>query len=70
MDDDNSLHEKPAEFFTQLSASPGYCDAQSILPIDEDRSYVCHCTCGRWDTTAPSRERGLEMAREHTAATA
>jgi hypothetical protein len=67
MADDNSLHEKPAEFMSALKDHAGYCDAQSILPADGH--YVCHCTCGGWDVTASSREEGLAMARAHTAQT-
>jgi hypothetical protein len=65
--DDNSLQEKPAEFMSALRDNAGYCDAQSILPVDDH--YACHCTCGAWDITAPTREEGLALARAHTTAT-
>lgn len=64
--DDSSLHEKSFEFFEGFSASPGYCDAQSVVPRGDSDGYACHCSCGAWDVTAPSREEGLELAREHT----
>jgi hypothetical protein len=66
--DESALHEKPAEFFEGFVASPGFCDAQSVIPVDDH--YSCHCSCGAWDVEAPTREEGLELARAHTRATA
>jgi len=63
--DESALHEKPAEFLAALRDHAGVCDAQSILPADDH--YVCHCTCGRWDVSAATREEGLALARAHTA---
>lgn len=63
--DESSLHEKPAEFMT--GPTPGVCEAQSVLP-DGDH-FRCHCSCGGWDTTAATREEGLELARQHTRST-
>ncbi|MFZ2175037.1 MAG: hypothetical protein WAW17_13610 [Rhodococcus sp. (in: high G+C Gram-positive bacteria)] len=65
--DDSSLYDLPTEFFAGFAAAAGYCDAQSILPVDD--RYVCHCSCGRWDLTAASRDEGLALARAHTQAT-
>lgn len=62
--DDTSLHEKPSEFFEGFTPSPGYCDAQSVVPGED--GYRCHCSCGAWDLVAPTREEGLRLAREHT----
>lgn len=67
MSDENSLHEKPAEFMSALKDNAGHCDAQSILPAGDH--YACHCTCGSWDVVAPTREEGLALARAHTAGT-
>jgi hypothetical protein len=69
MSDDSALYEFPSEFLSSLAhAERGYCDAQSILPVDG--RYACHCTCGAWDTTADTLDEGVEMARKHTAETA
>jgi hypothetical protein len=67
MSDSNSLHEKPAEFFTAMGEARGTCDAQAVLP-DGDH-YVASCSCGAWRVLAPSREAGLALAREHTGST-
>jgi len=66
---DSVLYDLPGEFFVSLasSASDGYCDAQSILPLEG--RYVCHCTCGRWDIVVDTSDQGLELARRHTAPT-
>jgi hypothetical protein len=67
-DDDSALYEFPADFMTSLAqAERGYCDAQSVLPVDDH--YVCHCTCGAWDTTSATLNEGVELARKHTAET-
>jgi hypothetical protein len=64
---DSVLYDKPTEFIAEIAstASDGYCDAQSILPLDG--RYACHCTCGRWDVMAETRDEGLALARQHTA---
>lgn len=66
--EDSVLYDLPTEFFADMAASHGYCDAQSILPFEG--KYVCHCTCGSWDIEAPTRDEGLTLARQHTAETA
>jgi hypothetical protein len=65
-EEDSAFEETPQEYFEKFFTNTGYCDAQSILP--RDGRYVCHCTCGSWDTVAEDRETGLELAREHTRA--
>jgi hypothetical protein len=62
--DEAVFEESPQEFFRENFTNTGYCDAQSILPIDG--KYRCHCTCGNWDIIADDRESGLAAAREHT----
>lgn len=64
MEEDNPLFDFPAEFLSTVTTADGECEAQSILP--EDDHYVGHCTCGRWDVTAPSLAEGVEQARRHT----
>jgi hypothetical protein len=65
MSEDNSLHEKPAEFFTAMAQASGTCDAQAVLPVDDH--YEASCSCGAWRVDVPSREVGLNLARKHTA---
>jgi hypothetical protein len=64
MSDDNSLHEKPAEFWTAMGEARGTCDAQAVLPVDDH--YEASCSCGAWRSDAPTREAGLALARAHT----
>jgi len=66
--EDSVLYDLPAEFFADMAAATGYCDAQSILPVEG--RYLCHCTCGSWDVEASTRDEGLTLARAHTAETA
>jgi hypothetical protein len=68
MSDDNSLHEKPAEFFTAMGQAQGTCDAQAVLPVEDH--YEATCSCGAWSAEAPTREAGLALAREHTGSAA
>jgi hypothetical protein len=63
--EDSVLYDLPTEFFADMAAASGFCDAQSILPVEG--RYLCHCTCGRWDVEAPTRDEGLALARVHTA---
>ncbi|ARE37821.1 hypothetical protein A0W34_30335 (plasmid) [Rhodococcus sp. BH4] len=65
--EDSILYDLPTEFFADMAASSGYCDAQSILPVEG--KYLCHCTCGAWDIETPDRDTGLALARAHTAQT-
>ena len=65
MEEDNPLFDFPSEFLSSVATADGVCEAQSILPRDDH--YVGHCTCGRWDVTAPSLQEGVDMARAHTA---
>jgi hypothetical protein len=62
---DNVMHDSPTEFLHDVTNSDGRCVAQSVIPRD-DGSYVCACSCERWETVAPSREEGLRLARMHT----
>ena len=64
MSDDNLLYDSPVEFMTEAANSDG-CMAQSVIPVAEGK-YVCHCSCGTWNITAPSRDEGLRLARVHT----
>ena len=61
---DDIFGERPQEFFQANFLTNGYCDAQTILPVDGH--YECHCTCGRWDVVADDEPAGLALAREHT----
>jgi hypothetical protein len=67
-DDDEPLYETPAEFMSALALVTGVCNGQSIIRAAGGGRYFVHCTCG-WDTTAPNRETGLAMARQHTDST-
>lgn len=62
--DDSSIYDLPQEFLADIADASGYCDAQSVLPRGDH--YICHCTCGFWDVTAPTRDEGLRLARLHT----
>jgi hypothetical protein len=64
MTDDNSLHEKPAEFLQAMTQAAGTCDAQAVLPAGDH--YEVSCSCGAWRTEASSRQEGLTLARRHT----
>jgi hypothetical protein len=63
--DDNVLYDSPTEFLHEVAEKSGLCVAQSVIPLP-DGSYVCACSCERWELTAPSRQEGLRLAREHT----
>ena len=63
-DEDNSLHEKPGEFLSNVANSGGRCDGQIIMPSDDH--YTCYCTCGDWRIETHSAEEGLYQARVHT----
>jgi hypothetical protein len=63
--DDTVLYDSPTEFLHEVAEKTGHCVAQSVIPRD-DGSYVCACSCERWEVTAPSRAEGLRLAREHT----
>ncbi|WP_236792039.1 hypothetical protein [Amycolatopsis sp. GM8] len=62
---DNLLHDSPTEFLHEVANHQGECVAQSVIPRD-DGVYVVACSCEKWETTAPSREEGLRLARRHT----
>lgn len=64
MSDENVMYDSPVEFMAAAANSDG-CMAQSVIPIAEGE-YQCRCSCGTWETTAPSREEGLRLARAHT----
>ena len=63
--DDSVLYDSPTEFLHELATAGGACVAQSVVP-QGDGTYVCACSCTAWETTAPSREAGLTLARLHT----
>ncbi|SHN40025.1 hypothetical protein [Cryptosporangium aurantiacum] len=65
MSDDNVMYDSPLEFMHEVAEKKGECVAQSVLPLG-DGTYRCACSCENWDVIAPDREKGLEMAREHT----
>lgn len=65
---DNIMYDSPTEFLHDVAGNEGRCMAQSVIP-QPDGEYACACSCERWDITAPSREEGLRLAREHTAET-
>ncbi|WP_067650614.1 hypothetical protein [Nocardia harenae] len=64
---DSVLYDLPGEFVSSMAEASGYCDTQAVLPKGDH--YIAFCTCGRWDTTVPTRAEGLELARAHTAET-
>lgn len=66
-DEDSALHESPLEFVHSLAEITGFCEAQSILPVEV--RYAGHCTCGGWDIVVDSHDECLELARRHTAET-
>jgi hypothetical protein len=68
MSDESALHEAPLEFINSLAEVTGYCEAQSILPVNG--RYVGHCTCGGWDVVVDGHDECLALARKHTAETA
>jgi len=59
------MYDSPTEFLHDVASAGGRCVAQSVIP-KEDGTYVCACSCQRWEITAPTREEGLRLAREHT----
>ncbi|WP_328439420.1 hypothetical protein OHA71_24105 [Streptomyces sp. NBC_00444] len=62
---DNVMYDSPTEFLHEVAGSGNRCMAQSVIPRD-DGSYLCACSCERWEVVAPSREEGLRLARRHT----
>jgi hypothetical protein len=62
---DNVMYDSPTEFLHEVSQATGVCAAQSVIP-QEGGDYMCACSCGRWQTSAPTRQEGLRLAREHT----
>jgi hypothetical protein len=62
------MYDSPTEFLHEVAEHEGVCVAQSVIPTEEG-DYRCACSCEQWDVTAPSREEGLRLAREHTAET-
>ena len=65
MSDDNVMYDTPLEFMSEVAEHSGQCAAQSVIPMD-DGTYICGCSCERWEITAPSRDEGLRLARQHT----
>lgn len=65
MSDDNVMYDSPTEFLHEAAQHAGECVAQSVIPQDGG-TYRCACSCGHWETRAPSRDEGLRLAREHT----
>jgi hypothetical protein len=65
MSDDNVMYDSPTEFLHDIAQHAGMCVAQSVIP-DSDGTYLCACSCERWEVTAPNREEGLRLARRHT----
>lgn len=63
-DEESGLNEKPLEFFMAAAGTGGYHDGQAVIPVDDH--YRAFCTCGEWETTAPTQEEGLRQARIHT----
>ena len=59
------MYDSPTEFLHGVAESNGACVAQSVIPNAEGR-YTVACSCERWETTAPTREEGLRLARVHT----
>jgi len=62
---DNVMHDSPTEFLHEVTQTTGVCAAQSVIPREDD--YLCACSCGQWQTSAPTRQEGLRLARLHTA---
>ncbi|UIJ63099.1 hypothetical protein LWP59_16425 [Amycolatopsis acidiphila] len=62
---DNLMHDSPTEFLHNVANTNGECIAQSVIPNNKD-TYLVACSCEKWETTAPTREEGLNMARRHT----
>jgi hypothetical protein len=65
MPDDNIMYDTPLEFVTGAIQRAGECIAQSVIPRDGG-SYLCGCSCKKWEATASSLEEGLRLARQHT----
>jgi hypothetical protein len=59
------LHDSPTEFLHDMAMSSTACVAQSVIPNDQG-TYTVACACQNWETTAPTREEGLHLARRHT----
>lgn len=59
------LHDSPVDFMHELAMSSVACVAQSVIPNDEG-TYTVACACQQWETTAATREEGLNLARRHT----
>lgn len=68
MSDDSVLYDTPLEFVSSAVQRQDDCAAQSVIPRG-DGSYLCACSCDRWETSAPSLDEGLRLARQHTGAT-
>lgn len=62
---DNVMYDSPTDFLAKVREKQGECVAQSVIPLD-DGTYLCACSCERWEVVAPSREEGLNLARKHT----
>ena len=66
MSDDNVMYDSPLEMMQEAIAD-GSCDVQSVVPM-AGGGYRCACSCERWMVTSSSRDEGLALARQHTAA--
>jgi hypothetical protein len=66
--DESIMYDTPLEFVTGALQRQDECAAQSVIPRG-DGSYACGCSCERWETTAPSIDEGLRLARQHTGST-
>jgi hypothetical protein len=64
----DSLHEKPQEFFTSIADTGGSCDGQAIVP--HEGRYRCFCSCGNWGFETDDPQEGLRQARIHTGGSA
>ena len=64
-EDDNVMYDSPLDFLHEVADRSETCIAQSVVPLP-DGTYRCACSCEQWEITAPTRERGLHLARVHT----
>lgn len=65
MSDANVMYDTPLEFVNEAVGRSNECVAQSVMPL-EDGTYVCGCSCEKWEATASTVEEGLRLAREHS----
>jgi hypothetical protein len=65
MADESIMYDTPLEFVSSVVQRQDECAAQSVIPRG-DGSYVCGCSCRKWEASAASVEEGLRLARQHT----